>query len=61
MTPAKTLGKVGMVAGVILGVASQLQALPLPPKGTAILGSIATIAGMLAALFHPSPTAPTQA
>lgn len=50
-----TFLKIGVIAGVVVGIAGQLQALPLSPKVAAVVGSVATIAGAIAGIFHPQP------
>lgn len=47
--------KVGMIGGAVVGIASELQKLPLPPKVQAIVGTVAGIAAIVAGLYHPTP------
>lgn len=50
--------KVGMIAGSIAGVAGALAGIPfLPTKYQPVVAAVGTIAGTVAGLYHPTPTA----
>lgn len=50
--------KVGVVAGVIVGVAGQVQEIPgLPPKVQSYAALAGSIAAIVSALYHPKPGA----
>lgn len=53
--------KIGMVGGAVVGIASELQKLPLPPKVQVVVGTVAGIAAIVAGLYHPTPTPSTPA
>lgn len=54
--------KVGVVAGAIVGVAGQVQAIPgLPPKVQGYAALAGSIGAVISALYHPKPGAPKPA
>lgn len=62
LTMQNVLLKVGIVAGLVVTVGHDLLAPEvaglLPPKAVAIIGAIVSLAGTVAALYHPTPTKP---
>lgn len=56
------LQKIGVVAGAVVGVAGQVQAIPgLPPKAQGYAALAGSIASIISAFYHPAPGAAPKA